>query len=107
MAVLVSVANMGLFLAFVFLPESSLVLRIEVHHVERVLEVNEEVARILGCVIFCSCKIDAGISVLVGLVDFLFQFLLVILDREILHTKICAKIFSSLHLFNVAWVLVL
>ena len=70
-AVLVAVANVGLFLALVFLPEPSLILRIEVHHVERVLEVNEEVARILRCVIFCSCKIDAGVSVLVGLVDFL------------------------------------
>ena len=70
-AVLVAVANVGLFLAFVFLPESSLILRIEVHHVERVLEVNEEVARILRCIIFRSCKIDAGVSVLVGLVDFL------------------------------------
>ena len=106
-AILVSIADMGLFLAFVFLPESSLVLRIEVYHVERVLEINEEVTRILRCVIFGSSKINACISVSVRLIDFLFELLLVILDGQVLYTKICTEIFSPLDPFNITGIFVL
>ena len=43
----------------------------EVHHVERVLEVDEEVARILRRIILGPRQIDARVLVLVRLVDFL------------------------------------
>ena len=107
MTVLVSITNMDLLLAFVLIPESSLVLVIEVHHVEGMLEINEEIARILRCVIFCSCKIDTSVFVLVSLINFLFKLLLVVLDRQILYTEICTEIFAPLDLFNVAWIFVL
>ena len=72
MGVLISVADVDLLLALIFLPEPPLILGIEVHHVEWVFEVNEEIARILLSVIFCPCKIYACVFILVRLVDFLF-----------------------------------
>ena len=74
-AVLVPVADVGLLLALVFLPDPPLVRRMEVHHVERVLEVDEEVARILRRIILGPRQIDARVLVLVRLVDFLLQLL--------------------------------
>ena len=106
-AVLVPVADVGLLLALVFLPDPPLVRRMEVHHVERVLEVDEEVARILRRIILGPRQIDARVLVLVRLVDFLLQLLLVILDWQILHAKICAEVLASLDLLDIARVLVL
>ena len=72
MTVFVSVADVDLLLALIFLPETPLILVIEVHNVEWMFKVNEEIARILLSVIFCSCKIYACILIFVRLIDFLF-----------------------------------
>ena len=106
-AVFVTVADVSLLFALVFLPVSTLILVIEVDNVERVLEVNEEVTRILRWIIFCFCKVDSCISVLVWLVDFLFEFFLVVLDRKIFHAKIRSEIFTTFYFFYVTRVFIL
>ena len=91
---LAAVVNSNLLVRVVQLPGLALILLVEVHDEERVLEVDEEVAHVghlLGLLLVRD-DVDVPEHVAVGLVDLVLQLLLVVSTRDVFDAKVGAKI---------------
>ena len=68
-------------------------------------EFYEEVPWVLIVVIFGLGQVNTMVSVCMCQADFIFKLFLRILYGEVLYAKICSEVFTSLDLFNIAYVL--
>ena len=97
-----SVVDAHLFVRVVQLPVLVLVLLVEIHHEQRVLEVDKEVPHvgILLWLFLISDDVKVAVSVFVRAVDLLFQLFLVVAARDVLHAKVRARVFTLLYKFH-------
>ena len=105
MAVLVTITNERGFFALILGPGPPLVLVVEINYKKRMFEFYEEVPWVLIVVIFGLGQVNTMVSVCMCQADFIFKLFLRILYGEVLYAKICSEVFTSLDLFNIAYVL--
>jgi len=101
LVVIGSVVNLDLLLRIIQLPSLLLVGCVEVDHVQRMLQVDEEVARIVLHVVLGFGELDLGVLVLVSLVNLSLQLLLRVLVGQVHYAEVRSQVVTRFHSVNV------
>ena len=86
-----AIVHANLLIGVVEFPSLTLVLVVEVHHEQWILEVNEEVAHVghLLRLLLVFDDVKRGISSFMIAINLVFEFLLGVATWDIFHTQIC------------------